>query len=224
LSKRPFLTARWTDLLLVTWKVPDELLLPRLPPGIVLDRWEGSALASLVAFDFAETRAFGLKWPGLVRFPELNLRFYVRHGNERGVCFVREYVPNPLLAATARLLYNEPYRAVPYRKDHAAHLLSVGGRNHRIAWKSRGELFAPSTDTAAHFLKEHSHGFGHTRGGKLLSYRVDHPIWRIWPEVEPKLEIDTGLLYGPEWGSLASTPPFSVVAAEGSAVSVFPAG
>lgn len=220
---RPFLTAKWLNLLLVTWKVPDELLTARLPPGLELDRFEGSALVSLVAFDFVDTRAWGIPWPTMINFPELNLRFYVRTPKgERGVCFVREYVPSPLLAAAARTLYNEPYRGVPYRKDGAAHVLEVDGREQRIAWATEGELHTPPAVSAAHFLKEHSHGFGHSRSGELLRYRVDHPVWRTWPKVEPDLDVDTGLLYGAEWSSLATTAPWSVVAAEGSAISVFP--
>ena len=82
----------------------------------------------------------------------------------------------------------------------------------------------PPTDSPAHFLKEHSFGYGRSRQGQRVSYRVDHPVWRIWPNVTPRLEVDTGKLYGPEWEFLASTPPWEVVAAEGSAVSVFPLG
>src|SRR5687768_16265250 len=153
---KPFLAARWEDLLLVTWRVPDELLAPHLPRGLELDRHEGSALVSLVAFDFHDTRVFGVRWPGFTDFPELNLRFYVRHGARRGVCFLREYVASSLVAMGARLLYNEPYRAVPYRKDGATHVLRVAGRDHRIGWARRGALTTPDPGSLAHFLKEHS--------------------------------------------------------------------
>ena len=34
---------------------------------------------------------------------------YVRHDGDRGVCFIREYVPGRLVAKLARLIYNEPY-------------------------------------------------------------------------------------------------------------------
>src|SRR5882672_8618368 len=87
-----FLTARWTNLFLATYAVPQELLRPRLPPGLDLDLRDGQAFVSLVAFDFLDTRVLGVPWPGYRNFPELNLRFYVRHGERRGVVFVREYV------------------------------------------------------------------------------------------------------------------------------------
>lgn len=220
---RPFLTARWIDLLLVTWKVPDSLLLPRLPRGLELDRLDGSAIVSLVAFDFRDTRVFGLPWPGFVNFPELNLRFYVRHEGRRGVVFIREYVPSALVATLAQRLYNEPYVSADYRKDGGDHVLVAGGRTHRISWRRSGELYTPAPTSTEHFIKEHELGFGTRRDGTPLSYRVEHPVWRVWPEVEPRLDIDTGALYGPEWKFLAQAPPCSVVAAEGSPISVFPA-
>jgi uncharacterized protein YqjF (DUF2071 family) len=219
---RPFLTARWLDLLLVTWKVPDRLLTARVPPGLELDRLNGSAVVSLVAFDFRDTRAWGVRWPGLTDFPELNLRFYVRRGEQRGVCFLREYVPSVVLAAAARMLYNEPYLAVPYRKAGAKHVLRRGGRQHTVSWSTAGTAFLPPEGSSAHFLKEHSWGFGRTRAGATLAYRVDHPVWRIWPQVEPTLDVDFAALYGPDWSVLQTLEPCSVIAAEGSEVSVFP--
>src|SRR5262245_26571807 len=113
----PFLTARWSNLFLATYAVPHDLLRPRLPPGLELDIWERQAFVSLVAFDFLQTRVLGVPWPGYRDFPEVNLRFYVRHGNQRGVTFIREFVPRRLVAWMARLLYNEPYVAAPMRSQ-----------------------------------------------------------------------------------------------------------
>src|SRR5262249_58326885 len=92
--------------------VPDDRPRPALPPGLELDRRDGRAFASLVAFDFLDTRVLGVPWPGYRNFPEVNLRFYVRRGGERGVVFVREFVPARLVAWLARQIYNEPYTAL----------------------------------------------------------------------------------------------------------------
>jgi len=59
---------------------------------------------SLVAFDVRDTRVRGVAWPGLRDFPEVNLRFYVREGDRRGVVFIRELVPSRAVALVARLL------------------------------------------------------------------------------------------------------------------------
>ena len=81
--------------------------------GATIDTLEGSPRVSLVAFEFRRTRVGGLAIPGHIHFPEINLRFYVRHGGERGVVFIRELVPRRAIATVARLLYNEPYQRVP---------------------------------------------------------------------------------------------------------------
>lgn len=229
---RPFLTARWHNLFLATYAVPPALLEPRLPPGLVLDLRDGSAFVSLVAFEFVDTRVLGIGWPGYKDFGELNLRFYVRHGERRGVVFVREFVPQRLVAAIARWLYNEPYRAAPItarreetaERIHMDYRLRYAGREHRIEVTGTKPAVRPADDSVEHFFKEHSWGFGRTRGGALLRYEVSHPVWDVYPVREYHLDFDFAAVYGPEWGFLQTTAPYSTVLAAGSAVSVFPKG
>ena len=138
---RPFLTATWSNLLLFTFQVPDAALAPHLPPGTEPDRLEGSALASIVAFDFLNTRVMGLGVPGFRNFPEWNLRIYVRHGEDRGVAFVREFVPNPLVAFIARAVYNEPYATARFTAERSEEgsAFSILHRIHAAgAWHSAG--------------------------------------------------------------------------------------
>jgi uncharacterized protein len=78
--------------MIISYAIAPGLLEPLLPPGCVLDLRDGSAFVSLVAFDFLETRVLGIQWPGFVRFPEINLRFYIRCGEQRGVCFIRWFL------------------------------------------------------------------------------------------------------------------------------------
>src|SRR5579883_3273145 len=92
--RRKFLTARWCNLILANFAIPEELLQPLVPPGCTLDRRDGACWGSLVGFQFLGTRVLGIGWPGFRNFPEWNLRFYVNHEGHRGVCFVREFVPN----------------------------------------------------------------------------------------------------------------------------------
>ena len=110
LSRFTWLTAEWRHLCLFTYAVDPARLAPFIPPGCSLDLRDGQAFVSLVAFDFVNTRVLGVSWPGFRHFPEINLRFYVRHGDTRGVAFIREFVPSRWVAFLARALYNEPYQ------------------------------------------------------------------------------------------------------------------
>ena len=229
-SRRNFLTARWCNLILANYAVPEELLRPRLPPGLDLDTRDGRCWASLVGFQFLDTRVLGVGWPGYRHFPEWNLRFYVKQGDQRGVCFVREFVPQWLTATLARVIYNEPYRAarmtmdVDDRPDRVVASYSVkwGGRLHVLSAVGSKPAVRPGPDSAEHFFKEHSWGFGTSRGGKLIRYEVNHPGWDVYPVREFAADVNWALLYGAEWAVMQDAVPASVVLAAGSAVSVFP--
>jgi uncharacterized protein YqjF (DUF2071 family) len=229
---RPFLTARWHNLFLATYAVQPALLEKRLPPGLALDLRGGSAFVSLVAFEFLDTRVLGVGWPGFRNFAELNLRFYVRHGGERGVVFVREFVPQRFVAWVARWLYNEPYLAAPItaeRRESADRIemtyrLRYAGREHRIDVAGRKPTVHPAEDTLEHFFKEHHWGFGVTRFGQALRYEVSHPVWDVYPIEAYRLEFDFAAVYGPEWAFLGEAAPVSTALAVGSEVSVFPKG
>jgi uncharacterized protein YqjF (DUF2071 family) len=227
-----FLTARWSNLFLANFAVPRELLLPRLPAGLELDTREGQSFVSLVAFDFLDTRVLGVPWPGYRNFAELNLRFYVRHGAERGVVFVREFVPHHLTAWLARTLYNEPYQAAPISSSQqgTADSLSVeyhltwADRQHTIRVVGNLPAFRPADDSVEHFFKEHHWGFGRTAGGKTLRYQVTHDVWDVYPVRSFEIDLDWAAVYGPEWGILKEQTPHSTVFAVGSPIAVYPRG
>jgi uncharacterized protein len=227
--RRPFLTAVWENLFLANFAVPDELLIGRLPRDLRLDRWDGRAFVSLVAFDFRDTRVFGFGWPGYRQFPEINLRTYVRRGDDRGVVFIREFVGLRLVAGLARWLYNEPYRVVPLTSSVTKsektitleHRLWARDRAHTIRTTGALPARTPGADTVEHFFKEQRWGFGRTRGGKTLRYDVEHPVWDTYSVQDYSIDVDWGALYGPEWAFLTKATPESVLLAAGSAVAVY---
>jgi uncharacterized protein len=229
--RRPFLTARWLNLAILTWEVPPALLEPHLPAGLELDRRDGSAFASLVAFDFVDTRVLGIAWPGFTRFPELNLRFYARRGERRGVVFIREFVPKAIVAWLARALYHEPYLVAPIESGVSpeagaiatARRLHWRGRDQRIEVTGGTPAVRPAEDSLEHFFKEHEWGFGQSRRGRTLAYRVRHPVWEVYPVCSWSLDFDAEFVYGPGWGRLSTEKPASVLLAAGSAVSVYSA-
>ena len=230
--RRKFLTAQWRNLILANFAVPEELLRPLVPPGCELDRRDGTYWASLVGFQFLGTRVFGIGWPGFRNFPEWNLRFYVRHGDQRGVCFVREFVPQWTVATIARVLYNEPYCAARMSMDvkelpdalSATYTVKWAGRVHSLRAVGARPAIRPAADSLEHWFKEHAWGFGTSRRGKLIRYEVNHPEWDVHPVREFGFDVDWAALYGPEWAPMNGVQPASVVLAAGSEISVYPKG
>ncbi len=228
LHTKPALTARWANLVLLTFQAPEKLLQRYIHPSLQLDRWNGETHVSLVAFDFLDTRIFGVRIPGLTNFPEVNLRTYVRHGSQHGVSFIRELVPSRIIAAVARAWYNEPYRAVPMstRAEGREGTLmvsrtwSVDGSTHRIV-VTGGTLSTPPDSSIEHNFKEHEWGYGRSRRGGLLSYRVSHPQWQIRKLEALSWEVDFSRGYGRPWSFLNDAEPISRMFAVGSRVTIY---
>jgi hypothetical protein len=222
-NRRVFLTARWTHLINLTYSVEPEQLKPHLPAGLELDLWEGAAHVSLVAFDFLNTRVLGIPVPFHINFPEVNLRFYVRWQGKPAVVFIREFVPRHAIAWSARLLYNEPYRAVPMKSAvDLSNGLTVRHDFHgqSIVAQASNEPYYPDEDSSDHHFKEHDLGFGIDHRGRTLAYRVEHPVWRIFPLKKVDLSVDFGRLYGTRWSFLENASPAYSLLAEGSDIKV----
>lgn len=228
----PFLTATWSNLVLLTYAVDPSVLQPRLAAGLELDMLDGEAFVSLVAFDFLDTRVKGISFPGLRNFPEINLRFYVREPQtgRRGVMFVRELVPSRLIAWTALALYNEPYAATSMRSEIVVDVEGIlvrhdwkwQGRDHSLLVVSSREARMPDESSTEHFFKEHEWGFGKSRSGAALEYRVHHPAWHVHDVLRYELDADFAQIYGDEFAPLNAAVPMSVVHAKGSPIEVYP--
>lgn len=113
LPKSPWvMTQRWNDLLFAHWPVPAIELAHLLPEGLTPDTFDGSAWVGIVPFwmDHVRVRAIP-PIPGASRFPELNLRTYVRerHSNEPGVYFFSLDAANPFAVSAARMFFRLPY-------------------------------------------------------------------------------------------------------------------
>lgn len=234
-GSRVFMTARWTDVVMVNFLVPPNLLQPHVPPGSVLDTPDGQPdlhLLSIVALRFRDTRVRGVKIPTAQDFAELNLRFYVRQGDKRAAVFLREFVPTPLIVIGARLFYQQPYflARITHRVTKGDGSISVRtrfrNRQHRggIDLIARNEPTVPPEDSVEHFLKEHYWGFHRGRGGGGISYRVEHPVWITYPVEQAEVTVDPGVLLGKRWRSVDwDDARHSVVFAEGSNATVYDA-
>ncbi len=230
-SRRPFLTAVWRNLLVVTYPVVDEQLARHVPPGVAIDHLDGRARVSFVAFEFARTRLHGVPIPGHTSFPEINLRFYVRAGADRGIVFIREFVPRRAVALVARVRYNEPYVKVAMRSDlhpqagerlRVSHVFGPGGSSVTADVSGRG--VAPAEGSDEYWLTHQAFGFGQTRRGEPRRYRVEHPVWPLHAVHRLEMAVDFARLYGPRWAFLRDAEPGHVSFAAGSEVALYPPG
>ena len=235
---RTFLTAEWRWLAMLNYEVDPALLAPLVPRGTELDAWEATTYASMVGFLFLDTRVLGVPIPLHRDFEEVNLRFYVRRrgpeGWRRGVVFVREIVPRRAIATVARVVYEEPYVALPMRHrveldDSGASLRPGGAVEYAWRWRGRWNALRAVTQgppeplragSEEEFITEHYWGYTARSGGGSAEYRVEHPAWNLWRTSEARLDCDAATLYGPEWTAPLAAAPRSAFVAEGSPIRV----
>ena len=192
---------------MLNYEVSPDLLEPLVPAGVELDRWSGTLYVSVVGFVFRDTRVLGVPVPWHRTFEEVNLRFYVRRDvggdSRRGVVFIREIVPRSAIAVVARLLYNEPYRALPMSRRLLRSSSDVA--DFEYAWRVAGEWSSIHARTAGsprplavgseeEFITEHYWGYSSLRGGGCVEYQVEHPRWRVWSLLRPVLDCDVAAL------------------------------
>ena len=229
LRRTPFLTADWSNLLLVTYVVPKGLLEHRLPTGVVLDTRDDRAFLSFVSLDFSKTRVLGVPWPWFRSFSDINLRFYVRRGEQRGVVFLREFVPFRFVTWIARTMYHEPFESaqIQSKVSESAERIVVerqfehGRSTHTVRAQATKPAVCPPEDSDAHFFKERYWGFGKNRWGETIQHQVDHPVWKTYPVDSFEISLDWTAAYGVEWDILQDLAPASVVLAAGSPVRVW---
>jgi uncharacterized protein YqjF (DUF2071 family) len=230
---RVFLAAEWRYLVMLNYEVDPALLEARIPPGTELDLFQGRAFVSLVGFRFLNTRLLGISIPLHRDFDEVNLRFYVRRCDgdvvKRGVVFIQEIVPRRAIAAVARWVYHENYRALPM-----SHVVIDEGAGPRVEYRWRlgdcwNRLAAAGTGAARamvegsleQFIAEHYWGYCAQPDGSTMEYQVAHAPWRVWGVASAKFSGDAQALYGPDFAAILNRQPGWAILAEGSPVTVY---
>jgi uncharacterized protein len=231
-----FLTTEWRYLAMLNYEIAPAVLLPYVPRGTELDSWNGKTYVSVVGLLFLRTRVLGIAVPRHRHFAEVNLRFYVRRKGEegwrRGVVFIQEIVALRTVAAIARLVYNEQYRAMPmqHRIEGRSGALKQNGlveyswfhQGHwcRLRARAAGDLQEIASGSQEEFITEHYWGYARQRDGGCVEYRVEHPRWRLWPVGECSLHGDVAAPYGNHFAEYLNSTPASAFLAQGSPVVV----
>lgn len=239
-----FLSAEWRNLAIFNYEVPPELLINYVPSGTKLDLYDGKAIVSLVAFRFENTRLAGVPVPFHTNFDEVNLRFYVRRdegGDEfkRGVVFIKEIVPKPMLTFVANEIYGESYETHPMWSeirtdpDNPEQVTKVSYSWGREAGANRNEYQASVTvevegpktivekGTEAHFITQHFWGYAAQEDGTTVEYQVAHPTWEGWSVKQARFAGDVSNLYGEAFNRILQGTPRSVYLMAGSPIAVY---
>lgn len=205
----------WSELCFLHWPVAPAPLQRRLPPGLELDLFDGSAWLGVVPFRMSGVHLRG--WPALPgarAFPELNLRTYVRHAERAGVWFFSLDAASWLAVRAARAWFHLPYehaRMSCTAQGEGIAYSSVRHGRERAAFAARYEPRGPVQESRPgsleHFLTERYALFAHDpRRGRLLLGEVHHAPWPLQPA---EVELEHSSLHRPHGLELGSDKPLA---------------
>jgi uncharacterized protein YqjF (DUF2071 family) len=227
-----FLKANWENIIMANYEIDPKLLIPFLPKGVELDLFNGKCYISLVGFMFKNTKLFNIQIPFFGNFEEINLRFYVKRKDgtvlKRGVVFINETIPYPIVAWVANKLYNEHYTVVPtkheiiqeslFKKVKFEWLLNKKWNSIAVTTATIFEKMKPNSLES--FIYEHYYGYTKISENKSEEYKLQHPSWKISEVFEYKIDCDFEAMYGKSFSVLNQSEPEAVFIADGSAVGI----
>jgi uncharacterized protein YqjF (DUF2071 family) len=197
-QRRTVLRQQWTELAYFHWAYEPSVVQRRLPRGVTVDTFDGSAWVGLIPFEMRDVRIGPTPpVPWLGSFIEINVRTYVVDElGRRAVWFFSLDVPRSVIVAVARTAF-----ALPYCWAEAGH--ERHGDRHRYwlnrRWPRGTRPHAEMRFTVGPTLADDEIGdLGHfltarwalltTRRRRVLYGAVRHPQWPLHRVVD--LDID----------------------------------
>lgn len=204
---RPIMKQTWGSLLFMHWPIDADALRPLLPEGVKIDLHGAAAWIGVVPFTMWGVRLTGCPAiPGLSAFHELNVRTYVRAGEERGVWFFSLDAAKRLPVRVARAVYSLPYFFARMRLDRRDDTILYESRRedpegpmaHCICeWRIGDPLPPAEPGSIDSFLTDRDRLFTTDRHGELVRARIHHPPWPLRSAEMRRLESTMVSCLGP---------------------------
>jgi uncharacterized protein len=185
----PVMVQGWHDLSFVHWPCAPDEIQRRLPPGILVDTFDGDAWVGLIPFRLSVRLPGVPPIPWICRTPEANVRTYVRGPDgRRGIWFFSLEAARLVPVLAARGWYHLPYKWARMRMWRDGAELHYESRRR---WPSRGPevrlVVEPSRAQDARpltalerFLVCRWRLYSPTPEGVAVT-AVDHPPWPLRP-------------------------------------------
>lgn len=196
------MTQRWNDLLFAHWPVPSSEIASRIPDGLQVDTFHGSAWVGVIPFWMDRIKFRGLpQMPGIRSFPELNLRVYVRDAvtGTPGVYFFSLDAGSLLGVTFARMVYDLPYYWAEMQLSQRSEREFAFYSRRRLSktpviFKARYRGLGPTRRLAEsrsgsleYFLTERYCLFTRGRNGEPMRANIHHIPWPL-EEAEADIE------------------------------------
>ncbi|CAA6691456.1 MULTISPECIES: YqjF family protein [unclassified Lentimonas] len=176
----------WVDLGFLHYRVPAAAVESRLPAGVTVQEYDGSAWLGVVPFRMHDVmwRSFPAM-PLFSSFGELNVRTYVEVDGKPGVWFFSLDAQSWPVVFGGCLLYHLPYhnakvlhQCVAGGFDFSSRRLS-DGVTFEGTFRPRGDVFYATAGTFEHWATERYCFYSATRSGAVLRLEVHHAPWPL---------------------------------------------
>lgn len=189
---RPWIMAQtWQRLLFAHFRVDEGVLRPMIPPELEIDTVDGEAWVSVVPFLMNHVRLRGIPpFPTTRRFPELNLRTYVKNKGRAGVWFFSLDAASWLAVQVARAVFHLPYFHAAMSLDESGETIHYqSNRTHRNAPPARfsahyqptGPVQDYDSDSLDRWLSDRYVLYAANRHGRVFVAHITHLPWPIQP-------------------------------------------
>ena len=176
----------WLDLAFLHYPVPAALIRERLPAGLSVQEFDGSAWLGVVPFRMAGVmRRPWPDLPGFSSFPELNLRTYVEADGKPGVWFFSLDADSWPIVLGGRHLYRLPYHRARMRQLRAGEGFDfsserrTGTARFSATYRPTGGLLTASPGSFEHWATERYCLYAAARRGGLSRVEVHHAPWPL---------------------------------------------
>ena len=181
----------WQKLLFAHYRVDSDIIRPMIPAELEIDTYEGEAWISVVPFLMNYVHLRGLpSFPTTGKFPELNVRTYVTHGDKAGVWFFSLDAASILAVTVARLTFNLPYYYAKMSIETAQNTVHYKSqRQHPSASPANFDAqYTPTAPIQAYdpasldrWLTDRYVLYSANRQGKLFIGHITHLPWQLQP-------------------------------------------
>lgn len=188
----------WETLLFAHWRVDEAALRPKLPAGLELDAFDGSAWLGITPFRVTGLRLRGLPpLPFVSTFLELNVRTCVSVEDKPGIWFFSLDAESQLAVEAARRAYRLPYHrarmsAAPSGGwlDYESSRADGSGKAFRGRYRSLGDVFNAEPGSLEWFLAERYCLYAEGDDGRLQRAEIHHGPWPL-QRAEATIELNT---------------------------------
>jgi len=186
MTRTPVMIQNWNRISFLHWRYPAQSIQRLLPPGLAVDLYDSCAWVGLIPFVVEGLRPpFLPPLPCLSRFPETNVRTYVKGPDaSRGIWFFTLEAARTLAVIGARSLYGLPYRRAAMEVEQDGDTLTYSSSRQSPHGPAATRIVIQigrsirTTSQLENFLTARFRMFA-LRRGRLWSTDVHHPPWPL---------------------------------------------